>query len=258
MPSYPAGVVLHIPHNSKVIPPEVRDQFALDDRELRREVVRMTDHRTLDLFAGADLTMPVVAARVSRLVVDVERFLEDAQEPMATLGMGAIYTRASGGAPLRRQLDAAEREALLERHYRPHHRLLLEATNASLAAHGRCLILDGHSFPPAPLPYERDRDPERPEICIGTDAFHTPDRVREAFIAAFRHAGFTVSCDRPFAGALVPLAHYRRDPRVMAVMVEINRDLYLKRDSDMPRRCFRHLARRIRSACCEASWMVMR
>jgi len=49
---YPGWVVLHLPHDATDIPAEVRDQFLLDDRELGREVLRMTDHRTADLFGA--------------------------------------------------------------------------------------------------------------------------------------------------------------------------------------------------------------
>lgn len=39
--------------------------------------------------------------------------------------------------------------------------------------------------------------------------------------------GWSVAVDRPFSGAIVPLAHYQRDPRVASVMVEVNRRLYM-------------------------------
>ena len=36
-----------------------------------------------------------------------------------------------------------------------------------------------------------------------------------------------MAVDRPFAGAIVPMRFYRTDRRVRAVMVEVNRGLYL-------------------------------
>jgi N-formylglutamate amidohydrolase len=36
-----------------------------------------------------------------------------------------------------------------------------------------------------------------------------------------------VSVDRPFAGALVPMRFYQTDSRVLAIMVEVNRALYM-------------------------------
>lgn len=256
-PSYPAGVVLHIPHSSTRIPSEVRDQFVLEEDELQKELVKMTDHRTLALFAGPDPQVPVVAAPVSRVVVDVERFEQDDLEPMAAVGMGVIYCKASDGSPLRRELLEAERESLISTYYQPHHQQLIKATDAALLAYGRCLILDGHSFPSSPLPYELDQSLDRADICIGTDDFHSPDPIREAFEMAFSHAGFTVAINRPFAGAIVPFQHYRQDRRVMSVMVEINRALYLREPSAVPRESFEELGARIRHACCEATRRVM-
>jgi N-formylglutamate amidohydrolase len=52
-------------------------------------------------------------------------------------------------------------------------------------------------------------------------------RLRDELVAAASAAGFSVLVDRPFAGALVPATYYRREPRVRAVMIEINRRLYM-------------------------------
>jgi hypothetical protein len=43
-----------------------------------------------------------------------------------------------------------------------------------------------------------------------------------------------VAVDTPFSGALVPARHYRRDPRVQSVMVEVNRRLYLDEATGLP------------------------
>lgn len=75
-----AQVILHIPHASTVIPPEVRDQFVLGDEELGRELARMTDWHTDVLFAAPDARFEVVEFSVSRLVLDPERFVDDALE----------------------------------------------------------------------------------------------------------------------------------------------------------------------------------
>ena len=249
MAAYPKPVLLHIPHDSPRLPPALRGQFLLDAAALRTEQVRMTDHRTLELFARGVPAAQVVAARVSRLVVDVERFADDALEPMARHGLGVVYQRTAAGAPLRRPLAPEEREALLAEHYHPHHQRLRAAVDAALAAHGRCLIVDGRSFPALPLPFEADQSPDRPDICIGTDPFHTPEPVAAAVLQAFGAAGFTLARDRPFAGALVPLAHYRQDPRVLSVMVEVNRRLYLDEATGLALAGFEGFARRIRRIC---------
>ena len=83
-------------------------------------------------------------------------------------------------------------------------------------------------LPSSPLPCERGLGAHvRPDICIGTDAFHTSEATARAFVHAFAANGWSVELNRPFAGALVPASRYRQDARVSAVMVEVNRRLYL-------------------------------
>src|SRR5438067_6724604 len=98
------SAVLHIPHSSTVVPDDVRRTFVLSDSALERELLRLTDRYTDELFALEPLrTIPVVFG-VSRLVVDPERFTDDALEPMAARGMGVVYMAATDGAPLRGSL----------------------------------------------------------------------------------------------------------------------------------------------------------
>jgi N-formylglutamate deformylase len=225
MPS--PNLLLHIPHSSRLIPPDERAQLAPDNRTLALELLRMTDAFTDDLFAPTPFEAARVVFPVSRLVCDVERFPDDANEPMALRGMGAVYVKTTDGRPLRAHLTAAERARLIETWYRPHHQKLTQSVEELIAAARSCTIVDCHSFSSRPLPHEPDQDPARPDICIGTDDWHTPARLRDELVAAASAAEFSVLVDRPFAGALVPAKHYRREPRVRAVMIEINRKLYI-------------------------------
>lgn len=215
--------VLHIPHASTRIPEDFRAAFLRDPAE---ELPYMTDWYTDELFdyPGAKLVFPV-----SRLVCDVERFRDDAQEEMASRGMGVCYTVGHDFTPLR-QLNEEERTAILGDLYDPHHRRLTELTEAALARRGVCTVIDCHSFSALPLPYEPDQSRDRPDVCIGTDDFHTPQSLSVALIDAFRRRGYSVAVNKPYAGSIVPLRYYRRDPRVRTVMIELNRGLYLDRD----------------------------
>ena len=78
---------------------------------------------------------------------------------------------------------------------------------------GRCLIVDGHSFSPTPLPFESDQDPIRPDICIGTDSFHTPAALVTGAENYFKRAGFTTALNRPYSGTMVPLKYLGKDER---------------------------------------------
>jgi N-formylglutamate amidohydrolase len=208
----------------------------------------MTDRYTDELFALPLDAATTVAFPVSRLVVDPERFADDADEPMSRKGMGVIYEQTAAGEPLRRPPTPDERRRLLARFYEPHHAALTDAVHAALDAHGACLLVDGHSFPACPLPYEDDQSPARPDICIGTDATHTPRWLRDVAVRRFEELGWTVAVDRPFAGALVPMRFYRRDLRVRAVMVEVNRGLYMDEQTGAKLAGFEAVVKRIAGA----------
>jgi N-formylglutamate deformylase len=225
-------VVLHIPHASTPIPATLRSQFTISNDELDDEVLHMTDHATDLLFSGTDAVSLVFG--VSRLVVDPERFPTDEREPMAARGMGAVYTHGYRGTRIRRTPAAGDRERLMDEWYYPHHRRLGALVQTALERDGVCTIVDAHSFASRPLPYEPDQSADRPEICLGTDAFHTPQWLVELAADHLCAEGYAVELNRPYAGALVPTDYFGHDDRVRSIMVEVRRDRYLDEDSGRP------------------------
>lgn len=217
-------VIVHLPHAATEIPADVRSGLLLDDDALAAELTAMTDAGTDQigrLAAGLARVRPWLAVnRYSRLVVDPERF-PDEREEMVAVGMGAVYTKTSVRRPLR--AADANPEELLARFYRPYAEAMADLVDARLVASGRAVVIDLHSYPRDPLPYELHPDRRRPMTCIGTDAFHTPDSLRDAAVAAFGTLGAVVT-DEPFAGCYVPLRQYRKTLRVTAVMIELRRD----------------------------------
>ena len=221
----PSPLVLHIPHSSVRIPEEHRALILLDDEALARELHRLTDWFTDDLFDVPGCEK--VLFPTSRLILDPERFIDDADEVLASRGMGVIYTHTTSGGILRETPSPADREALIGDYYTPHHIRLTSAVDQALVAHDGCLVIDCHSFPSVPLPYELDQTMDRPTICLGTDSFHTPAWLLENAADAFEACGMRVAINRPFSGVLVPNKHFGQDPRVLACMVEVNRAAYM-------------------------------
>lgn len=220
-------VVLHIPHSSVIVPDKLRAKISLTGLELELELLRMTDRYTDELFDVKKTVADRVVFPVSRLVVDPERFEKDADEPMAKMGMGVIYTATSQKGVLRPPPGDVEREWLITKFYRPHHLQLMEQVDARLKQFGRAFIVDCHSFPDKALPYELNQDGDRPDICLGTDGFHSPKYLVDAAEVLFSQRGYSVGIDCPFEGALVPEKHYRLVPRVESIMIELNRKLYM-------------------------------
>ncbi len=190
----------------------------------------MTDWHTDRLYAFPGTE--TVIHPLSRLICDPERFVDDAREPMARHGMGVVYTRTHSFEILRQPPSQQEREALLNRFYRPHHARLEQAVSAVLEKFNWCLLLDCHSFPSTPLSYEKCGT--RPDICIGTDRFHTPGDLAEKLAGLFKAQGFVTMIDQPFSGSIVPLSRYQVDRRVVSVMIEVNCGLYMNEKSGVP------------------------
>jgi len=224
-------LIANIPHSSIFIPPEIRSSFLLNNDDLQKELLRMTDRYTDEIFSCvSELGGISVIYTYSRLVLDPERFRDDKKEPMAAKGMGIIYTKDSNGRLLR-NINETERYRLLENLYDPYHNAISKEVQNLLSNFGKCLIIDGHSFPAIPLPYENNKKFERPKICIGTDQFHTPQCLTDFMKKFFENNKLTTEINKPFEGCYVPLKFLGKDERIKSIMIEINRELYMNEDT---------------------------
>ncbi len=223
-------ILIHVPHASRVIPPEIRADLLLTDVELAAELDESTDTATDEIAAAAlrhtRVRPSAVVNTFSRLVIDPERF-PDAGEPANAFGRGAVYTRTCTGTPLRAE-PYPRATALLDNYFRPYAAAVAAAVDDRLDVCGRAVIIDLHSYPAAPSGFE-DPTAERPALCIGTDTVHTPDWLIDAVRAAFASLPeiTRITENTPYSGCYVPLRHYGRDERVSSVMIELRRDVYL-------------------------------
>jgi N-formylglutamate amidohydrolase len=218
-------MILHIPHSSRAIPEELRDQIVLADDELLAELNLMTDGFTDKLFNYPESS--AVSFPISRLLIDVERFSDDNEEPMSKVGMGVIYTHTAHGEELRRILHQDEKKHLIANYYDCHHQVLSLEVEKEMGKYGNALIIDCHSFPSRPLPCDNDQSLTRPDFCIGTDFFHTPEALMLMTRLRIAKMGYSVGINRPYSGSLVPRRFYRKDRCVMSIMIEVNRRLYM-------------------------------
>lgn len=216
-------VIIHLPHASDHMPS--LEGFVGD---WRGEIDLLTDWGTDRLF---DLEGTVtIAAPFSRVFCDVERFDDDAREPMAARGMGFVYTHADDGHLLRRVSDDL-RDRIRREWYHVHHRRLSMAVRDAFTAGRDVVLIDGHSFSDAPFRRDPDQRLSRPDICIGTDARWSASSVVDAMLAVCHRHGLRAERDAPYAGTMVPQGTASmaeasgRD--FHSYMIEINRRLYL-------------------------------
>ena len=218
-------IVAHIPHAGTKIPDAVREQFLPSTEELWREIAMVTDWYADELFG-----LPGIASTrtsISRVVLDLERFVDDKREPRAAVGQGVIYSHDTLGQPIRRALSGEERLALLDNYYHPWCLKLELDIEQQLNRWGQCLLLDCHSFPAEPLENQEPYEIPPPDICLGIHSANTPQWLIDSCHRLFLGRGYSVSVDFPYTGCLVP-GRFEGNKQVPAIMLEINRRLYLK------------------------------
>jgi N-formylglutamate deformylase len=214
--------ILHIPHSSTDIP--ILDGFTLSNAQIEEEVMLLTDWYTDELFEHEEVV--TVKAGFSRVFCDVERFSDDSLEVMAKYGMGVLYTHTDDGRRLR-EVASDLRERILNKYYEPHHLLLENEVEASLRTTETALIIDCHSFPDAAFKRDLDQSPNRPDISIGTDDFHTSKKLLITTEKFFIEKGLTVGINKPYSGTIVPSRFHGKSRHVESIMIEVNRKLYL-------------------------------
>lgn len=205
-----SNVVAWLPHTSVFLP-------GTPTADLRRDAHILADWRLEEIwnFLPSPLT-----SDYSRFAVDLERYANDKKEPMAQAGMGVLYNRLIDGIKFDRKILGPQKR--LVNYYEKQHKRLKKAV---LQAGEGALLLDLHSFCPAPLPCDRDKSMPRPDICLGfNDDLTAPDSCKlRAVKTLLTKRGYRVAINSPFVGAMTTPVNIR----YTALMIEINKKLYL-------------------------------
>jgi N-formylglutamate amidohydrolase len=191
---------------------------------IKNEVNILTDWFTDEIF---DLPYSKVVAPFSRIFCDVERFENDENEVMSQYGMGLCYSHTDAGETMR-EVTPTLRSTITSQYYRKHHDEFERLTTEGLSTFGNVIIIDCHSYPDKPMRRDLNQEYPRPDFCIGSDDFHTPEYLTMSAVRFLQGQGYDVKINNPYAGSIVPLKYYQKEKNVMSLMVEINRKLYMR------------------------------
>ena len=212
-------IVCNIPHANTMIPDwAIKDMLV--SRQALADLVDFMVDKEVDKLWGFVPTEYKQTASMSRLVLDVERFRKDEDEPMSAKGMGLYYTHTPEGKPFRLKSADTYRRVLFV--YEQYHKALEEKVARCLRENGQCILLDCHSFHDG-MAYTDYRVESFPDVCIGVNGSVSPTAQR--VVEIFKEHGYTVKINEPFSGTLIPLK-YLHDERVEGVMIELNRRIY--------------------------------
>jgi predicted N-formylglutamate amidohydrolase len=200
-------VVVTVEHGGNRVPDDVADLFAGHGGLL--ESHRGWDPGTLSLgrALAARLGAPLVAAEVTRLLVDLNRSPHNPR----------VFSEVTRGLP------PGDRRALIETYHHPHWTRARAAVDTTLADVGRVLHLGIHSFTPT-----LDGRTRRPDVALLYDSANAAERaLAAAWVEALgRAAPRVVGRNDPYRGRADGLttALRRSHPadRYLGVEVEIN------------------------------------
>lgn len=218
--------IFHIPHSRTLIP----DYSGFNKLLINDEINLLTDFGTEDIFHINDTTKLVFP--YSRIFCDVERFVHDNNEPMNEFGRGFYYTKTDDGKQLRNENKAHE-NYVHDEYYKPHHKELEKLVDKKLKDVGFVNIIDCHSFNNIPLNTDLNKEIDRPDICIGVDEYHTPEFLIEMIKKQCEKYKFNYKINEPYSGTIVPLKHYKKNKMVNSIMIEINKNLYISKQTNI-------------------------
>ncbi len=219
------NLLLHIPHASLCLPPDFWRDVTVDWKIIEHNLHFMADYKVDEL--ARDIDCHKVTAKYSRLYCDVERFQNDADEPMARLGMGAVYTHLPGGMQYR-QVTPERRKEIIRQVYEPHHAQLNKLSQKIVAQHGSCMMIDLHSYSDDLVRKLFGYTENLPDICLGYDDEWFSENDALKLKTYIEKLGHSCALNYPYAGALVPMDFYcNKMPELRSVMLEVNRRVYL-------------------------------
>jgi len=223
-----APLLISIPHAGTQVPAEIRAQ--LSEAAL---VLQDTDWHLDRLYDfAAELGATVLAARVSRYAIDVNRPPNDESLYPGRATTNLCPTETFHGESLYRPscgVDAAERERRLGAYWRPYHAALGAELDRLRASHGQVLLWDAHSIASV-IP--RLFEGRLPEFNFGTaDARACAPSLVGCVMEAAERYSFTQVLNGRFKGGYITRHYGAPVHGIQAIQLEMCQYLYMSENA---------------------------
>lgn len=187
-------------------------------KNISEAITTQTDLYVDDLFCLTESeNVKKLVFGFNRFFCDVERYWEDENEPMSSIGQGVYYQKFLDGSQIKR----IDKKNDIKQIYDGHHEQLKAISENLVLTYGNCLIVDCHSF---------NNSENTPDICIGLNNNDTDidDENLNLLINYFENNGYSVEINNPYSGSIYPKCY--KNEKLKTVMVEINKRCYLNPD----------------------------
>ena len=214
-------VVASLPHSGTWLPPGYAERLASD----AMRALPMTDWHLPELFDFLPaLGVSVIAARVSRFVIDLNRPPDGTALYPGRFETGLVPMQNFDGAPVfSRPPDAKEIDAARRDYYEPYHRARRELLRQCACNRG-VIQLDLHSVTPAA---NRISDPLEQDIMLGDrDGTSCAGWLTDVACDAYTQQGFRATRNAPYKGGWIT-ASCVDTPDVQALQIEMSWAVYM-------------------------------
>jgi N-formylglutamate amidohydrolase len=229
-----SAVVVSVPHAGLDVPDDDAALLAVSGKALLKDADLHVDKLVQGVPA---LGVPVLLARVSRYVLDVNRAPDDVdreacpeiERPARPSARGLCWrTTTEGAAVLARPLTLSELRSRLARIHAPYHETLAALLAEKRQRHGFAVLLDVHSMPSLGRPGHSDPGSRRADVVPGDLRGTSCAPALSRLVAEhFRSRGLSVRPNDPYMGGFITKHHGRPAKGIHALQVELNRDLYM-------------------------------
>jgi len=242
-------LVFASPHSGAIRPDDLNPAPGLSLASLRSAEDALVDHL---IATGPDHGAPVIAGRLSRVYVDLNR-APDELDPVlipdamvagvsskTSAGFGVIPRRTGDGVALYdRTLDMAEATRRLKTAHAPYHAALTRLMETARTVHGQAILVDWHSMPArATGGAGRTRGAD---VVLGDRHGSSCDaRLTQRLRTLFEGLGWRVSLNHPYAGGYTTQTWGRPEDGFEAVQIELSRALYLDETTLKPGKGFEY------------------
>lgn len=216
-------IILHIPHSGQKLPNIFWKNVCVDKQTVKLFANEIADYKTDKLFGSNNLTK--VVFKYSRVFCDVEKYEDDSLEDMSKFGMGVVYSKTNKKIKFA-NISKDYKDLILKSVYRPYHQKLTKLTNTLIEKNEHVIMIDCHSFSKSIIMFE-DKKENLPDICIGFNDNHNETLIN-IINKYFTTLGYKTSFNYPYSGTMVPNNLLDANNKFTSVMLEINKNLYLK------------------------------
>lgn len=221
-------LLVSVPHDGRRVPDDIARRMtsaalALPDTDWH--VARLYDF-------VRDMGASLLVANYSRYVVDLNRPPDDRALYPGQLASGLCPSATFSGTPLYGNGETPaddERDARLERYWRPYHERIADEIARLRNLHGEAYLWDAHSI--------ASRVPrlfagELPELNLGSNrGLSCGSHARQAVATAAEASGYSFVVDGRFTGGYITRHYGAPDRSVHALQMELAQRCYMDEES---------------------------